>query len=209
MRDELPPAIARSPRRLRREELPLNTIALARYLIGKTVVRELGGARLSGRIVETEAYLPDDPACHAFRGQTARNRSVFLERGHAYVYLIYGVYTMLNVAGDRKGVGAAVLIRALEPLEGVDQMARHRGGIHGAEVTRGPGRLAQALKIDLRHDGLDLCAEGPLWLGASVRRRNVIGASTRIGINVAADLVLRFFERGNPNVRGPKSLQAT
>ena len=104
-------------RRLRRIELPVNTVALARFLIGRTLVRELPKASIIGRIVETEAYLPNDSACHAFNGLTQRNRALFLEHGHAYVYFIYGNHFMLNVSGDKEGVGAGVLLRALEPLE--------------------------------------------------------------------------------------------
>jgi DNA-3-methyladenine glycosylase len=102
----------------------VDTVALARFLIGKLVVRELGRARLVGRIVETEAYLVGDAACHAFRGVTERTRSLFRAHGHAYVYLAYGTSWMLNVSGEAEGVGAGVLIRALEPLQGVAAMER-------------------------------------------------------------------------------------
>ena len=107
-------------RRLRRSELPTGTLQLARFLIGKTLVHDLPEGRISGRIVETEAYPPGDAAGHAFRGQTPRNRSLFLERGHAYVYFAYGVHWLLNVSSELPGVGAGVLLRALELLEGVD-----------------------------------------------------------------------------------------
>ena len=152
-------------RRLRRAELPVHTVALARFLIGKIVVRELPGARLSGRIVETEAYPPRDPAAHHFRGPTPRNRSMFLGRGHAYVYFSYGNHFMLNVTAEIAGVGGGVLIRALEPLEGIPQMEQHRRTPRLLDLTRGPGRLAAALRIDRSLDGTDLCAPGPLWLG--------------------------------------------
>src|SRR5580704_17264221 len=109
-------------RRLRRAELPTNTIQLARYLIGKTLVHDLPQGRISGRIVETEAYLPGDAACHAFRDPTPRNRTLFLERGHAYVYFIYGSTFMLNVSSLRAGIGSGVLFRAVEPLEGIELM---------------------------------------------------------------------------------------
>ena len=104
---------------LARSELPIDTAALARYLIGKLLVRELPEGVASGRIVETEAYVIGDAAGHAHRGMTPRNRSLFLERGHAYVYFAYGVSYMLNVSGETPGIGAGVLIRALEPLEGI------------------------------------------------------------------------------------------
>jgi DNA-3-methyladenine glycosylase len=181
--------VARRLRRLRRAELPVDTVELARFLIGKAVVRELPDGRLSGRIVETEAYLPGDAACHAFRGKTQRNASLFLEHGHAYVYFCYGSAFMLNVAGERAGVGAGVLLRALEPL--------------------GPGRLAAALCVDRRLDGLDLCKKGPIWLATGAGEAGPVGESVRIGLTKDAERVLRFFERGNPHVSGPRSLSAS
>src|SRR5580693_5100103 len=111
-------------RRLRRAELPMDTVELARYLIGKVVVHDIDDGRLSGRIVETEAYPVGDSAGHAFRGETRRNASLFLERGHAYVYFAYGSSFMLNVTSEPAGIGAGVLLRALEPLEGIDRMRR-------------------------------------------------------------------------------------
>jgi DNA-3-methyladenine glycosylase len=192
-------------RRLRRSELPSDTVSLARWLLGKRVVRELPGGRLSGRIVETEAYPIGDAAGHAYRGETPRNRSLFLRRGHAYVYFVYGSCFLLNVSSESAGTGAGVLLRALEPLEGVDEMTRLRGTTRARDLARGPGRLAEALGVDLRQDGLDLCAPGELWLAEGAGARSV-GASVRIGITRAAERVLRFYERGNPHVSGPRSL---
>lgn len=194
-------------RRLRRLELPLNTEALARFLIGKTLVHELPGGRLAGRIVETEAYVTGDAAAHCFRGQTPRNRSLFLERGHAYVYFTYGNHFMLNVSGGREGIGEGVLLRAVEPLEGLEQMMRRRGTRNILDLTRGPGRLAEAFRIDKRLNGVDLCAPGPLWLGTTVRRTGSIGISVRIGIRKEIHRPLRFYERGNPFVSGLKRLR--
>src|SRR5437868_10170298 len=148
---------------LTRAELPSDTAALARCLIGKVVVRELRAGVVSGRIVETEAYIVGDAAGHAYRGMTPRNRSLLAERGRAYVYLAYGTSTMLNVSGELPGIGAGVLIRALEPLEGVAIMQQNRGIERVRDLARGPGRLAAALQIDRRLDGLDLCRKGPLW----------------------------------------------
>jgi DNA-3-methyladenine glycosylase len=193
-------------RPLDRSELPGATAALARFLIGCTVVRELPEGRLAGRIVETEAYLPDDAACHAFRGPTPRNRSLFLERGHAYVYLAYGTSMMLNVSGDEPGTGAGVLLRALEPLAGIAAMERRRGTTRVLDLARGPGRLAQALGIDRALDGIDLCAPGLLWLGAPVRPAGAVGCSVRIGITKDAHRPLRFFEAGSRFVSGPGRL---
>lgn len=201
------PILAKSKlRRLAHTELPAGTISLARYLLGKVVVRDLPGGMTVGRIVETEAYLQNDAACHAFRGPTPRNRSLFLRRGHAYVYIAYGTSMMLNVAGSRHGVGEGVLIRALEPIEGVTEMEARRGVTRHLDLTRGPGRLAQAFAIDLTLDGIDLCAPGPLWLASDGRRRGAVGESTRIGLTKDAHRVLRFYLRGNPHVSGPKKL---
>lgn len=194
-------------RRLRRAELPVDTQELARYLIGKVVVHDTDGGRLSGRIVETEAYPPGDSAGHAFRGETRRNASLFLGRGYAYVYFTYGSSFMLNVTSEAVGVGAGVLLRALEPLEGVNQMQRLRGGAPLLDVARGPGRLAQAMEIDFLQNGLDLCAGGPLWLAAPLRKAGAIGESVRIGMTRNVDCKLRFYERDNPHVSGPKRLR--
>jgi DNA-3-methyladenine glycosylase len=169
-------------RRLRRDELPVETVALARYLIGKVLVHDLPAGRISGRIVETEAYPPGDASGHAFGGPTPGTSSLYLEPGHAYVYFIYGMYYLLNVSSEPAGVGAGVLLRALEPLEGIDLMARRRGATRLRELARGPGRLTQALGIDKRFDGLDLCDKGPLWLGAAEIPAGLIGASVRVGI---------------------------
>jgi DNA-3-methyladenine glycosylase len=194
-------------RGLRRAELPVDTVELARYLIGKVLVHDLDEGRTSGRIVETEAYVVGDAAAHAFRGMTARNRSLFLERGHAYVYFIYGTSYCLNVSGETRGIGAGVLIRALEPLHGIPLMERNRNTSVLRNLTRGPGRLAQAMAIDLRQDGVDLCAKGPLWLGATERPAGRIGTSVRIGLTKEAERMLRFYERGNRFVSGPAKLQ--
>src|SRR5215467_5778087 len=125
------PAKLREPalriRRLRRSELPVDTIELSRYLIGKTLVHDVPRGRLSGRIVETEAYPIGDRAAHAFRGQTPSNRSLFLPHGHSYVYFTYGSCFMMNVSSEADGVGAGVLIRAVEPLDGIKIMERNRG----------------------------------------------------------------------------------
>jgi DNA-3-methyladenine glycosylase len=196
---------------LARAELPVDTDALARFLIGKLLVRELPEGVASGRIVETEAYVIGDAAGHAYGGMTPRNRALFLERGHAYVYLAYGVSWMLNVSSEAPGIGAGVLIRALEPLQGIAVMANNRGTERLRDLTRGPGRLAEALSIDRSLDGLDLCRTGPLWLagdgdGANEIGEGVIGESVRIGISRDADRVLRFYVRGSPFVSGAKSL---
>jgi len=204
----MPSEQTRRARRLRRAELPADTTRLARYLIGKTLVHELPRGRVSGRIVETEAYPVGDAAGHAFTGLSAANRSLFLERGHAYVRFTYGSCWLFNVSSDAPGVGAGVLIRALEPLEGVAQMERRRGVSKLVDLARGPGRLAEAMGIDKRFDGVDLFdGKGALWLGTAVRPAGKIGASTRIGITRAAHRRLRFYERGSAFVSGPAWMQ--
>jgi DNA-3-methyladenine glycosylase len=191
---------------LARSELPDDTASLARYLIGKVLVRELPEGIASGRIVETEAYVVGDAAGHAYRGMTPRNRSLFLERGHAYVYLAYGISYMLNVSSEVPGTGAGVLIRALEPLEGIAIMQLNRGVERLRDLARGPGRLAAALRIDRALDGLDLCRDGPLWLGHRDDQPGEIGQSVRIGISRDANRLLRFYLRENRFVSGPGSL---
>jgi len=193
-------------RRLRRSDLPADTVKLARFLIGKVIVHDLPAGRLSGRIVETEAYPPGDPAGHHFRGPTPRIRSMYLAPGHVYVFFNYGAHFMLNVVSEPAGIAAAILIRAVEPLEGVALMQGHRKTIRLLDLTRGPGRLAAAFQIDRRYDGRDLCAPGELWLGETSHRTGPIGKTVRIGITRAAEKLLRFYERGNPFVSGPKRL---
>ena len=193
---------------LARTDLPIDTSSLARYLIGKVLVRELPEGVATGRIVETEAYPVGDAAGHAYRGETPRNRSLFLEPGRVYVYLAYGVSYMLNVSSEAPGIGAGVLIRALEPLEGIAIMQRNRGIEPLRDLARGPGRLAAALRIDRRLDGLDLCHEGPLWLASGTDEPGEIGRSVRIGISRDADRLLRFYVRGSPFISGPRALNA-
>ncbi len=189
-----------------RTEIPVDTVELAHFLIGKMLVRTLAEGAAGGRIVETEAYGVGDPAGHAYRGVTPRNRALFLERGHAYVYLAYGVSFMLNVSSETAGVGAGVLIRAIEPTDGVAVMAQNRDTDRARDLARGPGRLCAALAIDRRRDGIDLCRVGPLWLGSDGQASGEIGRSKRIGITRAADSPLRFYVRGNRFVSGPQAL---
>jgi DNA-3-methyladenine glycosylase len=206
----MPPMPKPAPRQLSRSDLPSDTADLARYLIGKTLIHDAPEGRVSGRIVETEAYVVGDAASHAYRGITPRNRSMFLHPGHAYVYFIYGSWYCLNVSGGPEGVGAAVLIRALEPLEGMELMQARRPGARPHRMAAGPGCLAAAFGVDPRFDGMDLCGGSPLLLAGPVRRTPAasIGASARIGVTRDADRLLRFFERGNPSVSGPRRLLA-
>jgi DNA-3-methyladenine glycosylase len=190
---------------LERADVPHDTVALARFLLGKIVVRRLGAGITMGRIVETEAYLVGDPACHAFRGMTPRNRSLFLEVGHAYVYLCYGTSYMLNVASERPGTGAGVLLRALEPLSGIERV-RRAPGAPLRDLMRGPGRLAAALRIDLKHDGIDLFRRGSLWIGDDGAETGAIGESVRIGLTKGADARLRYFIPGSRFLSGGRKL---
>jgi DNA-3-methyladenine glycosylase len=189
------------------ERMPISTVALARKLIGMVVVRTTSDGIVAGRIIETEAYPPNDPASHAYVGRRPRNRSMFLGPLHAYVYLIYGQSWCFNITSERAERGAAVLIRALEPIAGLDLMRRRRGGSgRERDLCRGPGRLAQALAIDCELDGCYLPTGDDLWLSESPGRRGRIGVSPRIGITRAADRPLRFYERGNLLVSGPQRL---
>jgi DNA-3-methyladenine glycosylase len=191
---------------LDRAELPVDTVRLARFLIGKMLRRVLAAGVVSGRIVETEAYDIGDPAGHAWRGMTPRNRSLFLEPGHAYVYLAYGTSFMLNVSSEKPGTGAGVLIRAIEPASGIGLMQKNRGTEKLRDLARGPGRLCAALGVDRRLDGIDLCRDGPLSLADDAQVPGKIGRSRRIGITRAADSLLRFYVRGNGFVSGPRTL---
>jgi DNA-3-methyladenine glycosylase len=191
---------------LQRTALPAGTVDLARYLLGKILVRTRPEGILSGRIVETEAYPIGDEAGHAYRGITPRTQALYLAHGHAYVYLAYGISFMLNVSSEAPGVGAGVLIRAIEPLSGIPLMMRNRGTERIRDLARGPGRLCMALAIDRSLDGADLCHPGPLWLGSDGEPEPAIGQSTRIGITRAADAPLRFYVRANPFVSGTAAL---
>jgi DNA-3-methyladenine glycosylase len=194
-------------RRLRLSELPYDTTSLARFLIGKTLVRDAPEGRTSGRIVECEAYVPGDASGHAYVGETDRNRTLFMRRGHAYVYFIYGIHYSVNVSAEMPGVGAGVLLRALEPLDGIQIMRERRGVQRLSDLARGPGRLAQAMAIDRSLDGVDLCARNPLWLATEVRPPGRIATSVRIGISKETHRPLRFYEAGNAHVSGPAALR--
>jgi len=187
--------------------LPHDAVGLARALVGKLLVRVLDGQTLIGRIVETEAYLPDDPASHAFRGMTARNRAMFGPPLHAYVYFIYGANWCLNVTAEQDGIGAAALVRACEPVRGGATMRALRGrpDVRERDLARGPGNLCRAFGIGPACDGADLETAPELWL-ADDGARPALGSSTRIGLTRAADVPLRFYAVGNSSVSGPRAL---
>ena len=150
------------------------------------------------RIVETEAYEPDDPASHSFHGQTARNASMFQEPGRLYVYLVYGIHHAVNVVTGPRGHGGAVLVRAGEPLEGLAAMEERRGTGEVRALCRGPGRLAQALAVDRTLDGIDLLNSDILWLepGSPVPASQV-SQTRRIGLSAGVDTRWRFVEKGS------------
>lgn len=183
-----------------------STVEVARDLLGAVMVHDTPRGRAAGRIVETEAYLRDDPACHAARGMTARNQAMFGPPGRAYIYLIYGMYHCFNVVTAPRGIGEAVLIRALEPLEGLPLMARRRGTDAPKALCSGPGKLVIAMGIAEIPNGTDL-RKGPLTILAAENRPGPDGetgairhikVTTRIGITQAAHLPLRFYLEGNP-----------
>ena len=177
---------------------------VARALIG-CVVSARGA---SGVIVETEAYHEREPACHAFIGRTARTATLFGAPGRAYVYRSYGIDAMLNAVAEHEGIGAAVLIRALEPLDGVELMRARRGREPLGELCAGPGRLTQALAIELSDNGCDL-ASGPVRIDPPPRgsKRCELLASPRVGITKAVELPWRFSVAGSRFVSRPRPRQ--
>jgi DNA-3-methyladenine glycosylase len=189
-----------------------DTVSLARSLLGARLVSVSRGALTSGMIVEVEAYLgSDDPACHAARGKTPRNEVMFTAGGHCYVYLIYGMYLCMNVVAHPEGVGTGVLLRAVEPLEGVPVMQRRRSAgrtnrIDLRDLARGPGRLCQALGISRSHGREHFATSSRLWIEPhrEVSARE-IGTSGRIGISDGAELPLRFYIKDSPWVSGRSS----
>lgn len=168
------------------------TLDVARNLLGKTLIRELPDGRVSLRIVETEAYIGEnDKACHASKGMTARNRVMFGAPGHAYVYLIYGMYNCLNLVTERDGYPAAVLIRAGEPVEGKDIMASLRPKCRKAnDIASGPGKLCGAMEITRALNGADVCSPGELYIEDGPAVKHVV-ACPRIGVDYAGDDALR------------------
>lgn len=177
-------------------------IDVAPELVGKLLVRRLGEELLSGWIVEVEAYMgSQDPASHAYGGPTQRNHSMFGPPGHLYVYRSYGVHFCANVVTSEEGVGTAVLLRALEPESGIDQMRRLRDLDEIRRLCRGPGNLGRALGISRSDDGADLIGSDIFIIDRGSRPE--IGAATRIGINVAAERPWRFAAVGSRFVSRP------
>jgi DNA-3-methyladenine glycosylase len=190
---------------LPRDFFERDTLRVARDLLGCRLVRLWQGVRISGLITETEAYIGEnDQACHARAGRTPRTAVMYGRAGHAYVYFTYGMHWMLNFITEREGFPAAVLIRALQPLEGIEVMQQFRGGKGIHQLCNGPAKLTQALAIGRAENALDLCGSGTglfLESGSPVARRQ-IGCSSRIGISYAGEpwhsKPWRFFIKGNP-----------
>jgi DNA-3-methyladenine glycosylase len=176
------------------------TLDVARDLLGKTLVRMTSAGSTAVRIVETEAYVGEnDKACHASKGMTDRNRVMFGEPGHAYVYFIYGMYHCLNLVTERDGFPAAVLIRAGQPICGMPDMAKRRKTAKPMEMASGPGKLCMALDIDRTLNGVDLCQQGPLYVEDGYTPSDIV-ACPRVGVDYAGDdkdLPWRFYIKGN------------
>lgn len=174
---------------------------IARQLLGKVVVTVHQGVVTSGLIVETEAYSHRERGCHAYQNKmTERNKVMFLEGGHVYVYLCYGMHHMLNVVTNRAGVGDAVLIRALQPLEGIAVMMERMNATAADRITSGPGKLAKAMAIDRSHNGLRFGDSAIRLQEGETLRRSQIVATQRIGIDYAgadARLPWRFYWKDN------------
>jgi len=182
-------------------------VAVARAVLGRLLVLDAPAGRIAGLIVEVEAYGDGrDPASHARFGRTARNATMFGPGGHAYVYFTYGMHHCLNLVTGAKGRASAVLVRALEPAEGVARMRRRRGPLPVERLARGPGCVARALGLTRAHDGLDL-TRGPLWISDSPARstgRRIL-SGPRVGIRAGLDRAWRFHLAGHPCVSGPRS----
>jgi DNA-3-methyladenine glycosylase len=187
-------------RRVSRAFFARPSIEVAPELLGLILVREPpSGPRLAARIVEVEAYAPDDPASHAFRGRTARNAVMFGRPGHLYVYFTYGMHFCMNVVTGREGEGSAVLLRAAEPLEGIEEMRQRRGRSGLRELCSGPAKVCQAFGVDRRMDGLDLVRGSEMWLSAG-EPVSAVRSGPRVGIRVGLDRPWRFQAADDPFV---------
>lgn len=194
-------------RPLTREFYNRPTLSVARDLLGQLLVRRWDNQNLVGRIVETEAYIGEnDPACHAARGLTPRNAIMYGPPGHAYIYFIYGMYYCLNVVTEREGFPAAVLIRAVEPLEGISFMKTFRGVEKLNQLASGPGKLCQAFQLDRSLNGKDLCRVGDLFIAAGTPiPDDRIVQTSRVGIREGQHHLWRFYIQNNAHVSKPNS----
>lgn len=182
------------------------TIDVAKELLGKVFIRRIGARTLSGMIVETEAYLHTDPASHSFRGKTERNSAMFDTGGHLYVYFTYGLHFCANVVTSNKDTGEAVLIRAVEPIEGIEMMVNNRfpggrrsigGGNNLHVLTNGPAKFAQAFQLTRQHSGIDLTKSEMFIVDAGVNVKNMIVAAVRIGVSAGKEKKWRFYVKNN------------
>ena len=175
---------------------------VARELLGAKLHRIIRGKELVGRIVETEAYHEDEPACHAYNGKTERNAPLFGEAGRSYVYFTYGMHYCFNVVTGDPGEGAAVLVRALEPIDGTNEMRKRRKKAqHEHDLTSGPAKLCQAMNIARAESDMDLLERGGLFLTkGKLRKDETVAVTTRIGITRAREYPWRFFINNNPFV---------
>ncbi len=190
--------------KLRRDFFNRNTLIAAQELLGKFIVRKIGKQKLAGKIVEVEAYNgPEDLASHASRGQTPRNSIMFGHPGFSYVYLIYGVSHCFNIVTEDHGYPAAVLIRAVEPVEGIEVMKGFRKSKEEKNLTNGPGKFCQAFKVDKNLNEMDLVMNNELWIedrGEKIGKKDMIAAK-RIGVDYAKeykDKLWRYYVKGNP-----------
>ncbi len=188
------------PKKLSREFYNRPTLEVAIDLLGKILVREINGLSLGGRLVEVEAYIgEDDPGCHACRGMTPRNEIMYGEPGYLYVYFTYGNHYMLNIVTERKGFPAAVLLRGMEPMYGVDIMMKNRGVEQITDIASGPGKMAKALGITTAQKGEDLTGKH-IYLLDDKMEISEIWQSPRIGLTDGRDKLWRFFLPDNPYV---------
>jgi DNA-3-methyladenine glycosylase len=181
------------------------TPAVARDLLGKVLMRRVGGITLAGRIVEAEAYASGDPASHAFRGCTERNKALFGDVGRAYIYQTHGMNFCLNIVAKRGRPAGGVLIRALEPLEGIRLMQRSRPGVNLRHLSRGPGNLSKAMSVDLELYGADLTKVGPLFVVDDGAAKPKVRRTKRIGVTSARDKLWRFVAEGSPYITRPRA----
>lgn len=189
------------PHILPRDFYERHTVKVANDLLGKRLVRVRSKNRMEGKIVEVEAYRgSDDPASHAFRGPTPRNAPMFGEPGHAYIYFTYGNHYCLNITTQEVGTPGAVLIRAMQPLEGLREMRRLRPNVLDSNLTNGPGKLTKALGIDKSLNEVDMTKRGELFVTESDETTFDVAKSARVGISQGRDRLWRFYVAGNSYV---------
>ncbi|HSA96196.1 MAG TPA: DNA-3-methyladenine glycosylase [Acidobacteriota bacterium] len=188
---------------LRRAFFARPTSVVARALLGKVLVRQIGRRVLAGRIVETEAYMSGDPASHAFRGRTERNRALFGEVGYAYIYQTHG-YVCLNIVAKKGGPAGGVLVRALEPLDGIGARRGRSGWTGDPRIMSGPGKLARAMSIGKRLYGADLTKNGPLYIGDDGAAKPDVRRTPRIGVTAAREKRWRFVVESSPFITRPR-----